>query len=111
MSFLEKKTQQKITLLQIKIGRTSLRNGALEMIRDFYLLFFSSLLLIFSVFSYYRYDVKSTELEGNIIYNPFQKNEWKERINTFLSYWLFIYMYLDQFGVLRFEFFWGGSPK
>ena len=56
------------------------------MIRDFYLLFFSSLLLIFSVFSYYRYDVKSTELEGNIIYNPFQKNEWKERINTFLSY-------------------------
>ena len=56
------------------------------MTKSFYLLFSSTLLLAFSIFSYYKYDFKSTELEGEIIYNPSQRNEWNEKINTFLSY-------------------------
>ena len=39
-----------------------------------------------SAFFYQNSDIKSTELEGSIVYNPSQKNEWNEKINTFLSY-------------------------
>ena len=70
----------------MKIGKILLKNGIKIMKSNFYLLLISTALLLISILSYYGYNYKSTELEGNIIYNPSQENEWTERINTFLSY-------------------------